>query len=164
MSWYVIRTKSGRELQAQEHLQRQDYPTYLPRILTRVRRFGRRVQTATPLFPQYLFLNLEVGVKDLAPVKSTQGVAGIVRFGEEYAVVHATVISTLRAQEDAAGFRPERSLLTPQCKVRITGGAFFGLEGIYLNESPRDRVTVLLNLLGRETALKIPERLVELCS
>ncbi len=122
------------------------------------------MRVISPLFPQYLFLQLAIGEQDLAPAKSTQGVLGIVRFGEEYAVVPQNIIDALKAREDEYGLRAVENPLKPQSRVRITGGPFFGLEGIFLNECARDRVTVLLNLLGRETALKIPERLVELCS
>jgi transcription antitermination factor NusG len=50
--------------------------------------------------------------------------------------------------------------LPPQTRVRITGGPFEHLEGIYLTESPDDRVTLLLNLLGRETRVQLESALV----
>jgi transcriptional antiterminator RfaH len=160
--WYVVRTKVGRETLAEEQLQRQAYPTYCPRLLAQCRRFGRRVRLITPLFPQYLFLQLNIGVQDLAPAKSTPGVLGLVRFGEEYAVMPQRIIDGLKAREHQ-GVRPAENPLKPQSHVRITGGPFFGLEGIFLNECAKDRVMVLLNLLGREQAVKIPEQLIELC-
>lgn len=165
LNWYLIRTKVGSESVAEEHLQRQDYPTYCPRLISRRRRFGRRIQIISPLFPSYLFLQLAVGVKDLAPVKSTKGVVGIVRFGEEYAVAPQAVIEGLRQHEDpAVQSRRVEDPLKPQARIRITGGPLNHLEGIFLNECADDRVNVLLNILGRETSVEVPDGIVELCS
>jgi transcriptional antiterminator RfaH len=163
--WYVIRTKVGCEHLAEERLTDQDYLVYLPRLITRRRRFGRRTQVVSPLFPQYLFLQLAVGIQNLAPAKSTKGVLGLVRFGEEYAVVPQPVIDGLRRHEDpAVQLRRIEDALRPQSRVRITGGAFNHLEGIFLHECPDDRVTVLLNILGSDTPVKLPGGLVELCA
>ena len=162
--WYVIRTKVGCEAVAEDHLQRQDFPVYCPRLIARRRRFGRRAQIVSPLFPQYLFLQLAIGVQDLAPAKSTKGVLGIVRFGEEYAVVPQPVIDGLRRHEDpAVQLRRIEDPFKPQARVRITAGPFNHWEGIFLNQCAEDRVTVLLNLLGRETPVVLSDWVVELC-
>lgn len=163
--WYVIRTKVGSEALAQTQLERQAYLVYYPRLLSKQRRFGCRRLVITPLFPQYLFLNLTVGEQDLAPAKSTKGVLNIVRFGNEYAVIPNIVIVSLREREDPAinAHRLETLRFKPQQRVRVTSGPFYGLEGVFLKENGVDRVTVLLNLLGRETPLKFNERYIEPC-
>jgi transcriptional antiterminator RfaH len=164
LHWYVVLTRSGLEAQAQAHLERQNYGVYYPRLLCRRRRLGRRVQAIVPLFPRYLFAQLAVGVQDLAPIRSTRGVVGLVKFGGEYAVVSERVIEQLRGRED-----PRLRLhhlddrLKPNARVRVSSGPFYGLEGIFLHESGADRVTVLLNLLGRETPLQLPEHVVDVC-
>lgn len=163
--WYLIRTKVGCEHIAEERLMDQDYLVYLPRLIARRRRFGRRTQVVSPLFPSYLFLQLSIGVQDLAPAKSTKGVLGLVRFGEEYAVVPQPVIDGLRRHEDpAVQLRRIDDPLKPQSRVRITGGPFSHFEGIYLSESPDDRVTVLLNILGSDNRVELEGGLVELCA
>lgn len=165
LCWYLIRTKVGCEHIAEERLTDQDYLVYCPRLIARRRRFGRRTQVVSPLFPSYLFLQLSIGVQDLAPAKSTKGVLGLVRFGEEYAVVPQLVIDGLRRHEDpAVQLRRVEDALKPQARVRITGGPFNHWEGIFLTESPDDRVTVLLNILGRDTPVKLSGGLVELCA
>ena len=40
-------------------------------------------------------------------------------------------------------------------KVRITDGGFAGYEAIYIARSGRERVTVLLQVLGRDTRAKV---------
>jgi transcriptional antiterminator RfaH len=46
-------------------------------------------------------------------------------------------------------------------RVRLLGGPFFGMLGLYEGLSARSRVTVLLSLLGALTPVTVPERLVE---
>src|SRR5579864_1987391 len=98
--WYLIHSKVGAEREAQLHLQRQQYQTYLPRLLQRVRRRGQLRMQVAPLFPRYLFLQLDEGRQSLAPVRSTSGVANVVRFGGRFATVRDGIIKELRARED----------------------------------------------------------------
>lgn len=162
--WYVIRTKVGCEHIAEERLTDQQYFVYLPRLIERRRKFGRRTQVVSPLFPQYLFLQLAIGIQDLAPAKSTKGVLGLVRFGEEYAVVPQPVIDGLIRHEDpAVQLRRIDDPLKPNSRVRITGGTFDHFEGIFLTECADDRVTVLLNILGSDRPVELAGALVELC-
>jgi transcriptional antiterminator RfaH len=161
--WYLIRSKPGAETEAQLHLQRQQYQTYLPRLLQRVRRRGQWRMRVGPLFPRYLFLQLDEGRQCLAPVGSTLGVANVVRFGGRFATVPDGLIGELRARED-----PQTGLhslclatrLAPGMTVRIDGGAFAGLEGVFERAEGADRVVVLLTLLGQERQVHLPAELV----
>ena len=40
-----------------------------------------------PVFPRYLFVRLDFGVTNLAPIRSTLGVSDLVRFGEQRALL-----------------------------------------------------------------------------
>jgi transcriptional antiterminator RfaH len=161
--WYLIHSKLGAEREAQLHLQRQQYQTYLPRLLQRVRRRGQLRMQVAPLFPRYLFLQLDEGRECLAPVRSTSGVADVVRFGGRFATVPDRIIEALRARED-----PETGLhslclparLTPGTHVRIEAGAFAGLEGVFGRAEGGERVVVLLTLLGQEREVHLPAEVV----
>jgi len=119
----------------------------------------RWVDRVGSLFPRYLFLHLEVGEQVLAPVRSTLGVAAIVRFGCEYAVVPDQVVEDLRMSADpGTGLHRLRSppSFAPGTRVRIVAGAFDGVEGVFLRESGDERVVVLLKILGQSTPARIP--------
>src|ERR1700722_16699060 len=132
LRWYLIHTKPVREGIAEENLLRQGYKVYLPRMLQRVRRHGRWCECIVPLFPRYLFLQLSEGHQALSPVRSSVGVAGVVRFGARYALVPHEIIAQLRLRAD-----PESGLhclakqpsLARGATVRITAGPFEGLDG-----------------------------------
>jgi len=157
--WYLIHTKPLAEPAAKANLARQGYESYLPRLVEIVRRQNAYREQAGPLFPRYLFLRLDEGVQSLAPVRSTIGVATVVRFGSNYAVVPDRIIADLRAREDRiSGLHtltrsPSLERGTP---VRIAEGPFGGIAGIFERTQGRERVTILLRLLGHEVRAELP--------
>jgi transcriptional antiterminator RfaH len=161
--WYLIHTKPTREVAAEVNLRRQGYEVYYPRLLRPTRVHGRWVDRVASLFPRYLFLRLAVGHQAMGPVRSTVGVANIVRFGYDYAVVPDAIVENLRMQAD-----PETGLhrlhscapFEPGSNVRIVAGVFDGLEGVFQRESGDERVVLLLGLLGRDTLVQLPAAFV----
>jgi transcriptional antiterminator RfaH len=150
--WYLIHTKPSSELVAETNLQRQGYEIYLPRLIQSSFR-GSRQERVVPLFPRYLFLRLSEGLQSLGPIRSSVGVAGVVRFGSSYAVVADGVLNSLRARgEQGSGFHrlAVRPPLRFGTRVRVTSGLFDGLEGVFERESGADRVVLLLKLLGQD--------------
>ncbi len=150
--WYLIHTKPSAETTAVSNLERQGYEVYFPRVVRPVRRRGRWIEQVAALFPRYLFLRLDEGRQPLAPVHSSLGVASVVRFGLDYAIVPDSVIRELKARVDSESGLHQvslRPLFTPGAAVRVAAGPFNGLEGIFQREAGTARVVVLLNLLGR---------------
>lgn len=158
-----MHTRSSDEPLAHEHLERQGYHAYYPRLIRRVRVRGKRVRQVCPLFPRYLFVQLLLGAQDLSSVRSTRGVRGVVKFGAEYAVVPDWVIEQLHGHADATtGLHPfQEAELLPHSTVRITGGPFEHFEGIFLRECADDRVVVLFNIVGQATPVEIDSLFVE---
>jgi transcriptional antiterminator RfaH len=160
--WYLIHTKPCGEALAQENLRRQGFETYLPRVAFKVRRQGRGRMCVAPLFPRYLFLQLEEGRQALSPVRSSVGVSAVVRFGLHYAIVSDEIIEELSGRAD-----PQTGLhhlaaraLIPGEPVRVDAGAFEGLSGVFERHAGPDRVVVLLRLLGQEAAVQFPAECV----
>jgi transcriptional antiterminator RfaH len=161
--WYLIHTKPAREVVAETNLRRQGYEVYYPRLVWPRRARGRWVDRVGSLFPRYLFLRLAVGHQALGPIRSTVGVANIVRFGYDYTVVPDSVIEDLRQRADSeTGLHHlhSRALFEPGSSVRIVAGVFEGLEGVFQRESGDERVMLLLGLLGRETLVQLPASFV----
>jgi transcriptional antiterminator RfaH len=159
LRWYLIHTKPSREALADENLRRQGYRVHLPRMVHSVRRAGQWRECVVPLFPRYLFLQLDEGREALSPVRSSLGVAGIVRFGATYAIVSDGIISELRLREDPeTGLHRlvKRPVLARGAAVHVTTGPFAGLEGVFEREAGCDRVVVLLNLLGQDAQVRVP--------
>src|SRR4051794_29836432 len=124
LRWYLIHTKVSGEMSARVNLERQGYEVYLPRLVQSVGFSGRRRERFTPLFPRYLFLQLDEGRQSLHPVHSTIGVAAVVRFGSQYTIVSDAVLRELRDREDPETglHRLSRAPLSPGAAIRITAG------------------------------------------
>lgn len=166
LRWFLILTKPAGENTAKTNLERQEYRVYYPRLQRPALYRGRWIDRIVSLFPRYLFVQLDAVTQSLAPVRSTLGVANIVRFGTETAVVPATIVDGLmrRADPESGLHRLSRGrILEPGSTVRIIAGAFEGLEGIFERDSGNERVVVLLRLLSQDTPVRVPARFVVPC-
>jgi transcriptional antiterminator RfaH len=150
--WYVVQTHVHAETKAVAHLNRQGYATYLPRYLKR-RRHARRIETvAAPLFPRYLFVAIDLAAQRWRSIQSTIGVTHLVRNGDEPATVPHGVIEQLRSREDERGFvmLDTRPRFAHGDKIRVIDGAFDACIGVFEGMADRERVAILLDLLGRK--------------
>jgi transcriptional antiterminator RfaH len=153
MMWYLAHTKPQRETLAEEHLQRQGYLVQLPLV----RRVARRKISLEPLFPRYIFFKPSSPQQSLSPVRSTHGVSTIVRFGPELAVLSDDRCAAIMAYAQSQQEGGVEALLDVQGirvgqKVLVNSGAFAGLEGL-VSRVAKDRVMVLMSLLGKERTL-----------
>ncbi|BAU48614.1 transcriptional regulator [Sulfurifustis variabilis] len=150
--WYLVYTKPRGEATARVNLERQGYTAYLPLVRQPRRRLGRRVSIISPMFPRYLFVHLDTETDNWAPIRSTLGVVSVVRFGQRPAAVPDDLIENLRRREDEEGVQvlpAER--YEAGARVRITSGSLAGYEAVFQATTGRDRVQVLLEVLGRYT-------------
>jgi transcriptional antiterminator RfaH len=155
-AWYLIYTKPNLENSADENLQRQGFATYLPRVEQRRRRNGRYITRIEAFFPRYLFIHLNADSDNWSPIRSTIGVANIVRFGGLPVAVPANLIASLRQNDDQYGVqRVVQKLMQPGDKVAIIDGPFAGYSAIYNKQKSADRIAVLLNIIGKNTELTL---------
>ena len=150
--WYVVQTQVNGEAKAAQNLLRQGYEVYLPRYLKR-RRHARKVDfTAKPLFPRYMFVAIDVASQRWRSIQSTYGVARLVTVGEDPAMVPEGVVRALRAREDDKGFirLDRRAVFAVGDKIRVLAGAFIDSAGLFDRMADHDRVSILLDMLGRK--------------
>jgi transcriptional antiterminator RfaH len=150
--WYVVHTHPNAEGKAASHIDRQGFCTYLPRYRKK-RRHARRVEVVyAALFPRYLFVTINTATQRWRSINSTVGVTGLVCNGEDPAPVSGSVIDALRDREDEHGLirLPARPQFSAGEKVRLVGGAFAECLGLFEEMKDNERVSVLLDLLGRK--------------
>jgi transcriptional antiterminator RfaH len=161
-AWYVVQTQVNAEAKAARNLVRQDFEVYLPRYLKR-RSHARKVEKiAAPLFPRYLFVRIDMATQRWRSIQSTFGVSHLVCNGPDPAPVAQQILSSLKAREDAKGYvkldlRPNFALGT---KVRVLAGAFAENLGLFDGQADRDRIAILLDLLGRKVRVSIEADMV----
>jgi transcriptional antiterminator RfaH len=158
----VVQVHTHAEAKAQIHLARQGFATYLPRYLKR-RRHARRTETVpAPLYPSYLFVTINPSIHRWRSIHSTVGVARLVCSGDVPAAIDDAIIHGLKSREDAQGFiQLERQ---PQFatgdKVRVREGVFCDCLGLFEGMGDRERVAILLELLGRKVRVVLDEEFV----
>jgi transcriptional antiterminator RfaH len=155
--WYVVQTQPHAEAKAAAHLARQGFATYLPHYLKR-RRHARRIETvAAPLFPRYMFVAVDMAVQRWRAIQSTIGVSHLVSHGGSPAAIAASIIDALKAREDEQGFvRIERRpQFAPGDRIRILDGVFATCLGLFEGVADRERVAILLDLLGRKVRVTL---------
>lgn len=154
--WYVVKTKARQETLAKENLERQHFATYLPfiRVRKRVRNKWQDVEEA--LFPGYLFIHVDLRHDNVAPIRSTMGVSGLVRFGTQVTPLPDEVIDYIRAQESANDQIPRAPVpFKKGDKVKVLAGPFAGLEAVFQITQSRERALLLINVLGNASRVAI---------
>jgi transcriptional antiterminator RfaH len=145
-------SKPRQEERAYENLVRQGYPCFLPKISVETIRSGKIHLKQEPLFPRYVFVQLSSTEHNWGPIRSTLGVAKLVRFGIDFAKVPPSVIESIQTfaeshQEDA--FMEGERLL-------VKSGPFKGMEAEFRRLDGDSRALVLIELLYKVQRIKIP--------
>jgi len=156
--WFAVVTKPRQEQLALEHLQRQSYECFLPMAENPYqRRSKKQQQIIEPLFPRYLFLNAIAESQNLAPVRSTQGVVSMVRFGTELAVIPDHIINAIRQriEVDTGLIKIQPVQIKPGDKVRVFDGPLTGVNGIVQEKNSNNRAMIMMELLGRPTRVEV---------
>ncbi len=155
-NWYLVYCKPRGDEIAKLNLERQGYETYLPLIRQRRRRAGKSAIRVESMFPRYLFIHLDTETDNWAPIRSTLGVTSLVRFGPDPTVVPEELVQLLRESEDGQGIHelPIGDFKKGDA-VRIAEGPMMGYEGVFLAKTARDRVVVLLDIVGRQARAKV---------
>ena len=165
MRWYVVQTRTRAEERALWHLENQGFRCFLPRFRKLTRHARRSRSVLEPLFPRYLFAQIDLNVAAWRSINGTRGVVSLLANGPEPVPVPEGLVESLIADSDEAGITPLSTLgvFWRGRKVKITSGAFrdqFGEVEAVLAKG-RDRVAVLLNLLGAPARLQLPSYAIQ---
>jgi transcriptional antiterminator RfaH len=163
--WYVVHTQSHAEARALWHLTNQGFECFLPRFIE-LRHHARQVKPAlVPLFPRYLFVRLDLDATRWRAINGTRGVVNLLANGTEPLPVPHGVVESLLAKCDPRGATPLAAMgvFARGRRVTIKSGMFQGQTGevteVFADE--RDRVHVLLTLLGAVTRVQLPSYAIE---
>jgi len=157
--WYLVYTRPRQEKTAQLNLERQDYRVYLPQIWNKPKNKPRK---AIPMFPRYIFIHLDQSTDNWGPIRSTLGVISLVRFGMEPTAVPDSLIQAMQERAESDGIveyiGQDFSKGQP---IRVKQGVFQGAEGIFLAKTGKERVAVLLQILGQPARTVLTDNEIE---
>lgn len=160
--WYLAYTKPRQELIAQVNLEQQAFEAYLPLYKKFKKTEQGPVALFEPMFPRYILFRPCQAGQSISVVRSTKGIASIVRFGFEPATLQDELVQRIRQieQERQHATLQELSDLQAGQTVRLKHTALSGVEGLIQSVSSK-RVAVLLEILGRPTLVQVEHHQVE---
>ncbi len=159
INWYAVQAKSHNEARVLYHLTQKTIPTFLPLVEVVHRYRSRRVARLEPLFPGYLFVQLER--IDSNPgcwnaVRWTPGVRSILGTEGTPVPVPDGVIEAIQDRIKDFGFIRPGLRFQLNSRVRITQGPLSGLEAVFDRLLSRSgRVRVLMELLGQQRGVEV---------
>jgi transcriptional antiterminator RfaH len=156
--WVLIYTKARQEIKANENLQKQGFKTFLPLISPNNKDSG--INYPVPIFPRYLFAQINLTSDNWTVINSSYGVSQIVMFSEEFTPIPNNIIKFIQNKLDESGIYKEEVLEVDYQKgdsVYIKDGGFAGVDAIFLSKKSKDRVRLLLKLLNTNIVTEIKE-------
>ncbi len=156
-SWYLIYSKSRQEQRAQQHLANQGFESFAPQITVKKIRAGKTVQLTEPLFPRYIFLKCPQTL-NLSTIRSTRGVAGLVRFGDTLATVPSSLVHCLLKNQLVLQQQMPAQPFQPGDKLEILNGPFASLNAVFQQADGEQRSIILLNFLGQQLQLSMENK------
>jgi transcriptional antiterminator RfaH len=158
--WCVVYTKPQKEEFADVNLRLRRIDTFFPKLF--LPKSAKRKKQIVPLFPNYLFVCVDVVSEEYASIIWCPGVKRMVSFNGTPAIVEESIMAFLMGQAGADGVISARCNISVGQQVAIDGGPFDGLVGI-IQEPPnaRGRVKILLQLLSRPTKVDVPVQFIK---
>ena len=157
--WCAAQLQPQRDGLAALCLRQAGFEIYVPRLREPRTAHGRKVTRTPLLFPGYLFvfIRLQWHTARWAP-----GVVRLVMNGTAPAAVPDGVIADLKGCEtDGLIDLPPPPKFRAGDRVRVVRGPFAGHVGLYAGMKPRERVEVLLVILGGSQRVTLAADAVE---
>ncbi|QSP94493.1 transcription/translation regulatory transformer protein RfaH [Marinobacter salinisoli] len=153
MTWYAIQHKPTQGDRALQHLQNQDIRCFYPKIEVEKVKAGKRIRKLEPLFPGYLFVNLEKTDPVWAKLRSTRGVIRVVGFANRPAPIEDEVIQYIKGGLDRVA---EAGGIKEGEPVELDDGPFKGINAIFQAYDGEERAIVLISFMQKQQLVKVP--------
>ena len=154
--WHVATYKLNEIKRVETNLLNQRFDYYLPKITTKKINFTSEEKV---LFPGYIFINIRS--KNFTSLKYTKGIKNIVKFGENIPYISEHEIKNIKLFEESSKLQPVVSNIKVGQEAQIKTGSFKG-HLVKISSLPsKKRVEILLNFLGSQRIISIPENDLE---
>ena len=160
LSWFLVHCKANAAILARQNLQNQDFGVFLP-LQKVTRRKAKQFHTSLhPLFPGYLFVQIEPLAGHWRKINSTRGVARLVQLGTDPCPVPDKVIKALLERCDADHVLQDRGALDVGHHAHISEGPLSGFVAEILAIEPDSRVHLLLDIMGQATHITVAPSMI----
>ena len=154
-NWFLVQYKPNNHIIAEQNLKAQNYKTFHPleeKVLTR---YGKKTAVKTPLFPGYLFVKFSLTHDKWNGINSTFGVSKLLSQNSKPQIIPQKIMHELIDRCDENG-----NLLPPKNmkkgdNIMVINSAFSKFISTIDRIDSKNRICVLMNILGRETRVEI---------
>jgi len=155
--WIAVSTHIRAEDNAQINIERQGYECFCPKVETNIRHARKTRTVRKPFFPGYIFVNIDPDRDRWRAIESSRGVRSVIRFGLSPSAVPEQFINELMALDKAESIQPTtaRERFNIGQKIRCYGAAFHDLIGQIINIDDKDRIWVLMEIMGGQVPIRL---------
>ena len=158
LRWFVAHTRPRREKKLVEQCQRNAVAATLPCYSSAHKYRGKTVVFQKPLFPRYVFLQLEPGQREF--VRQTDHVANLLEVFEQE-LFQQQLHDVLLALDAKVGVRLAPTI-GKGMRVRIKNGPLQGIEGWVEERYGMATVLLRMDFINQAAAVKIDAESLEL--
>lgn len=149
--WWVLHTRPRAEKMLARKVREARHSFFLPLHKKQWRGNGRPRTSHLPLFPGYLFVRGDGGVRDF--VLATNQVARVLPVTDQ-AGLHTDLAAVYRAMQSGMLMVPEERL-QPGAGVEIVAGPLMGINGTILQRGKETRFVIEVRLLQRGVSVVV---------
>ena len=155
LKWYVVQTYSCREKVVDKLLKDQGICSFLP-LITEKHRWSDRLKTIhIPLFPNYLFVHIDVKGDDYYKVSYSHSVCRILRDQTgPISVFDYQITDIKRMIDNKSILKAVRGLYRGQ-RVIIKSGPLKGMTGEYIQTQDERYLAIHISILGQTVLVKV---------
>lgn len=154
--WYAMYVKSRHEFVIRDELAREEIPAFLPTIQRQRQWKDRKKLVDFPIFPGYLFVQLQPSLEAFFKVSKTRGVVRLLTTERGYPTPvpdhEIDSLLILLANSDELDIFPH---LQEGAMVRVKRGPLQGAEGTLAVKGEKHRFIVNIGILGRSVGVGI---------
>ena len=151
--WLVANYKINEIKRVENNLKNQSFDYYLPKIITKKHNLDPKEEV---MFPGYIFINTEID--KYSSVRYTKGIKDIIRFGENIAQISDEEIKSINLAEKSSRLEPMVHEIQIGQEVSIVNGTFKGNMAKICSLPSKERVGILLHILGSTKKIDISEK------
>ena len=160
--WFIIQLKPNSHNQALKNLTQQGFETFLPLDDVTLRKASRFVTITKPLFPGYMFVSFDRAKSDWHKINNTYGVSRLITFNSIIKSIPSIFIDHLMKRYDLSGKLIPVQKLKKGDRVTISKGPFANFIASVEEYETDQRISILMDLMGRKTKIITPSDALKL--
>lgn len=153
--WYLLQFKPNSHRTAERNLCRQGFKTFLPMLEMTSRDRLKFTNSLKPLFPGYMFVNVELNTDPWRKINSTIGVSRLLYNDGKPQALPNELILGLRSRCDSSGLLMTFKAPVEGDSVRILKGAFADFIATVETIDNNKRIWVMMELMGRRIKTQV---------